>query len=121
MAVIGVDFSGKFPDAPPCYCVAVVLCLFFSRMSVIKSVGEEMRQLAPACVSSSGVDTPYMTPAAKTCSSWALFMSPMLSPTTTASVGLTFNFFKAVSKCTGLGLTVGTESRVTTASKVCLR
>jgi len=23
MAVIGVDFSGKFPDAPPCYCVAV--------------------------------------------------------------------------------------------------
>jgi len=23
MVVIGVDFSGKFPDAPPCYCVAV--------------------------------------------------------------------------------------------------
>jgi len=23
MAVVGVDFSGKFPDAPPCYCVAV--------------------------------------------------------------------------------------------------
>jgi len=23
MAVIGVDFSGKFPDAPPCFCVAV--------------------------------------------------------------------------------------------------
>lgn len=23
VAVIGVDFSGKFPDAPPCYCVAV--------------------------------------------------------------------------------------------------
>jgi len=23
MVVVGVDFSGKFPDAPPCYCVAV--------------------------------------------------------------------------------------------------
>jgi len=86
-------------------------------MSVIRSVGEVMRQLAPLRASSSGVDTPYVTPTAKTCSSWALFMSQMLSPTTTVSVGLTFSFFKAVSKCTGLGLTVGTESRVTIASK----
>ena len=35
MAVIGVDFSGKFPDAPPCYCVAVrgdrVRCVLMSR------------------------------------------------------------------------------------------
>jgi len=23
MVVVGVDFSGKFPDAPPCYCVTV--------------------------------------------------------------------------------------------------
>ncbi|MGC8896224.1 MAG: hypothetical protein ACP5LB_05620 [Candidatus Bathyarchaeia archaeon] len=23
MAVVGVDFSGKFSDAPPCFCVAV--------------------------------------------------------------------------------------------------
>jgi len=34
MAVIGVDFSGKFPDAPPCYCVAVrgdrVRCVLMS-------------------------------------------------------------------------------------------
>lgn len=100
---------------------AVVLCLFSSSKRVVRSVGEEIRQLAPARVSSSGVDTPYVTPTAKTCSSWALFMSQMLSPTTTASVGLTFNFFKAVSKCTGFGLTLGTESRVTTVSKELLR
>jgi len=35
MAVIGVDFSGKFPDAPPCYCVAVrdgqVRCVLMTR------------------------------------------------------------------------------------------
>jgi len=35
MAVVGVDFSGKFPDAPPCYCVAVrdgrVRCVLMSR------------------------------------------------------------------------------------------
>jgi len=35
MAVIGVDFSGKFPDAPPCYCVAVkngkVHCVLMTR------------------------------------------------------------------------------------------
>jgi len=34
MTVIGVDFSGKFPDAPPCYCVAVrgdrVRCVLMS-------------------------------------------------------------------------------------------
>jgi len=99
----------------------VVLCLLFSSMSVIRSMGEEMRQLAPARVSSSGVDTPYVTPTEKTCNSLALFMSQMLSPITMASVGLTFSFFKAVSKCTGLGLTVGTESLVTAASKVFLR
>jgi len=44
-------------------------------------------------------------------------MSEVLSPTTTASAGLTFTFFRVVSRCTGLGLTVGAESRVTTASK----
>jgi len=89
----------------------------FSSMSAIRSGGDEIRQLAPARVSSCGVDMPYVTPTAKTFSSWALFMSQMLSPTTTVSVGLALSFFKAVSKCTGLGLTVGTESRVTTASK----
>jgi len=35
MVVIGVDFSGKFPDAPPCYCVAVrdgrVRCVLMTR------------------------------------------------------------------------------------------
>jgi len=35
MVVIGVDFSGKFPDAPPCYCVAVrdgqVYCVLMTR------------------------------------------------------------------------------------------
>jgi len=35
MAVIGVDFSGKFPDAPPCYCVTVrddrVRCVLMTR------------------------------------------------------------------------------------------
>jgi len=35
MAVIGVDFSGKFPDAPPCFCVAVrngkVRCVLMTR------------------------------------------------------------------------------------------
>jgi len=35
MVVVGVDFSGKFPDAPPCYCVAVrdgrVRCVLMSR------------------------------------------------------------------------------------------
>jgi len=35
MAVVGVDFSGKFPDAPPCYCVAVrdgrVRCVLMTR------------------------------------------------------------------------------------------
>lgn len=93
------------------------LCLFDSSISLIRSVGEEIRQLAPARVNSSGVATPYVTPTAKTPFSWALFMSQMLSPTTMASAGLTFTFFKAVSKCTALGLTVGTESRVTTASK----
>lgn len=76
----------------------VVFCLFFSSMSVIRSVGEEIRQLAPVRVSSSGVATPYVTPAAKACSSWALFMSQTLSPTTMASVGLTFSFFRAVSR-----------------------
>lgn len=99
----------------------VVLCLFDSSISLIRSIGDEMRQLAPAWVNSSGVDMPYVTPTAKTCSSWALFMSEMLSPTTMASAGLTFNFFKAASKCTGLGLTLGTESRVTTALKYFLR
>jgi len=98
-----------------------VLCLFVSSISLIRSMGDEMRQLAPAWVSSSGVDKPYVTPTAKTCSSWAVFMSQMLSPTTMASVGLTFNFFRAVSKCTGLGLTLGTESRVITASNEFLR
>jgi len=99
----------------------VVLFLSVSSISLTRSVGEEIKQLAPARVSSSGVDTPYVTPMAKTCSSWALFMSQMLSPTTMASVGFAFTFFKTVSKCTGLGLTVGTESRVTTASKRFLR
>lgn len=37
MAVVGVDFSGKFPDAPPCYCVAVkgsrVRCVLMSGKS----------------------------------------------------------------------------------------
>jgi len=89
--------------------------------SVIRSVGEEMRQLAPAWVSSSGVATPYVTPTAKTCSSWAVFMSQVLSPTTMASVGLIFSFFRVVSRCIGLGFTVGTESRVTIASNVFLR
>lgn len=97
------------------------MCLFDSSINLIRSMGEEIRQLAPAWVSSSGVATPYVTPTAKTCSSWAVFMSQMLSPTTMASAGLAFTFFKAVSKCTGLGLTVGTESRVTTASKDALR
>jgi len=35
MVVVGVDFSGKFPDAPPCYCVAVrdgrVRCVLMTR------------------------------------------------------------------------------------------
>ena len=35
IAVVGVDFSGKFPDAPPCYCVAVrdgrVRCVLMTR------------------------------------------------------------------------------------------
>ncbi|MCS7114051.1 MAG: hypothetical protein RMJ15_00045 [Nitrososphaerota archaeon] len=35
MAVVGVDFSWKFPDAPPCYCVAVrgegVRCVLMTR------------------------------------------------------------------------------------------
>jgi len=35
MAVVGVDFSGKFPDAPPCNCVAVrdcrVRCVLMTR------------------------------------------------------------------------------------------
>jgi len=35
MAVVGVDFSGKFPDAPPCYCVAIrdchVRCVLMTR------------------------------------------------------------------------------------------
>jgi len=97
------------------------LCLFDSSISLTRSVGEEIKQLAPARVSSSGVDTLYVTPTLKTCSSWALFMSEVLSPTTMASVGLIFSFFKVVSKCSGLGLTVGTESLVTTASKKFLR
>ena len=43
MAVVGVDFSGKFPDAPPCYCVAVrddrVRCVLMTRKAkkVVKS------------------------------------------------------------------------------------
>lgn len=97
------------------------MCLLDSSISLTRSVGEETKQLAPARVSSSGVDTPYVTPTLKTCSSWALFMSEMLSPTTTASAGLVFNFFKVVSKCTGLGLTVDTEFLVITASKKLLR
>jgi len=51
-----------------CY-ETVVLCWFDSSISLIRSVGEEIRQLAPARVSSSGVDMPYVTPTAKTCSS----------------------------------------------------
>jgi hypothetical protein len=35
MVVVGVDFSGKFPDAPPCFCVAVrdgrVRCVLMTR------------------------------------------------------------------------------------------
>jgi len=86
-------------------------------MSAIKSMGEEIRQLAPARVNSSVEDTPVDTPTAKTLSSLAAFMSQTLSPTTKVSSGLTFNDFKAVSKCIGLGFTVGTESRVMTALK----
>lgn len=73
--------------------------------------------MAPAWVSFSGCDIPYVTATVVAWSCCALLMSMVLSPTTIVSVGGTFNFFKAVSKCTGLGLTMGTESRVTTASK----
>ncbi len=77
-------------------------------------MGEEMRQLAPARVNSSGVAKPVDAPTAKTLSSLADFMSKALSPTTMVSSGLTFNDFSTVSKCIGLGLTIGTESLVTT-------
>ena len=83
--------------------------------------GDEMRWLAPVWVSFSGCVMPYVTATAVAFSCWALFMSKMLSPTTIVSCGLALSFFRAVSKCTGLGFTSGTESRVTTASKKSLR
>ena len=90
---------------------------FVFSIIVSRSVGEEIMCLGSACFSFSVVVMPYVTAMGVAFSCWALLMSVTLSPTTMVSVGLALSFFSAVSKCTGLGLIIGTESRVTTALK----